>query len=76
MITANPIDNAQILLREISLVQKNKRSARFKLSLKLRALGSHPFYRAPTPPLAFVEYSHRIPVGCSAHFYSYSVANN
>lgn len=52
--------------QDFQQTEENTVSARFKPSPKLFALGSHPFYRAPTPPLSFVEYLHRIPVGCSA----------
>ncbi len=52
--------------QDFQQTEENTVSARFKRSPKLFALGSHPFYRAPTPPLSFVEYLHRIPVGCSA----------
>lgn len=46
--------------QDFQQTEENTVSARFKRSPKRFALGSHPFYRAPTPPLSFVEYLHRI----------------
>ncbi len=56
--------------QDFQQTEENCVSARFKTSPKLFALGSHAFYRAPTPPLSFVEYLHRIPVGCSVQLSS------